>query len=90
MTAATAGRRSTPTRIRRQKGSARLALSPPAARWEGGLGEYVLDWDDVRAAADPHATAVDFARSAFQQACAACSWDPALAATASGTPPPVR
>ena len=67
-----------------------LALSPPAARWDSGLGEYLLDWDDVRAADDPHAMAVDFARSAFQQACVVCSWDPALAATASGTPPPVR
>jgi hypothetical protein len=49
----------------------------------------VLDWNDVRTADDPHATAVEFARSAFQQACAACSWDPALAATAAGKPPPV-
>ena len=67
-----------------------LHVSPPAARWEAALGEYVLDWDDVRAAEDPHATAVEFARSAFLQACAVCSWDPALAATAAGTPPPVH
>jgi hypothetical protein len=66
-----------------------LSLSPAAARWDSALGEYVLDWDDVRAADDPHALAVEFARSAFQHACEACSWDPALAATASGTPPPV-
>ena len=63
---------------------------PPPARWEAALGEYVLDWDDVRAAGDPHALAVEFARSAFQHACEVCSWDPALAATAAGTPPPVR
>jgi Family of unknown function (DUF5996) len=67
-----------------------LHVSPAAARWDGTLGEYVLDWDDVRAADDPHATAVQFARSAFLQACEACSWDPALAATATGTPPPVH
>ena len=30
-------------------------LSPAAARWDGELGEYVLDWDDVRASPDPHA-----------------------------------
>ena len=72
------------------EGFDRLSLSPAAARWDGALGEYVLDWDDVRAAEDPHATAVEFARSAFQHACEACSWDPALAATATGTPPPVR
>jgi hypothetical protein len=64
-------------------------LTPEPARWEPALGEYVLDWDDVCASRDPHAAAVDFARSAFQHACAVCDWDPALAATAEGTPPPV-
>src|SRR5436305_8249640 len=33
------------------------SLSPPAARWDQTLGEYILDWDDVRAAADPRAAA---------------------------------
>ncbi len=67
-----------------------MKLSPAAARWEGALGEYVLDWDDVRAAADPRAAALEFARSAFRQACIMCSWDPRLAASAEFTPPPVR
>jgi len=65
------------------------ALSPAAARWDDALGEYVLDWDDVVAAPDPHAAALDFARSVFRHACVVCEWDPALAATADGTPPPV-
>jgi hypothetical protein len=65
------------------------ALSPAAAHWEGDLGEYVLDWDDVRAAADPQALALEFLRSAFAHACLSCDWDPALAASAEGTPPPV-
>jgi len=64
-------------------------LAPPQARWDGELGEYVLDWDDVVAAADPHALALEFARSAFQHACLTCGWDPELAASAEGTPPPV-
>jgi len=42
-------------------------LTPVAARWDKTLGEYILDWDDVRAAPDPHATAVEFLRSAFHQ-----------------------
>jgi hypothetical protein len=58
-------------------------------RWDGALGEYVLDWDDVRASADPHAVALDFARRVFRHACAMCDWDPALAATAEGSPPPL-
>jgi len=66
-----------------------LTLAPSAAHWDSELGEYILDWDDVRTAADPHATALEFARSGFRHACAVCGWDPALAATADGTPPPV-
>ena len=66
-----------------------VELSPAAARWEEGLGEYVLDWDDVVASSDPHGLALEFARSAFQHACAVCGWDPALPASAAGTPPPV-
>jgi hypothetical protein len=71
-------------------GFADAPLSPPQARWEQELGEYVLDWEDVRAAQDPHALALQFARSAFQHACEVCDWDSALAASAEGSPPPVR
>ena len=46
-------------------------------------------WDDVVAAPDPHVYALGFARSAFLHACAVCDWDPALSASAEGTPPPV-
>ena len=70
-------------------GFGQLELSPQAARWDGALGEYLLDWDDVRAAADPRATALEFARSAFRQACLACGWDFDLAASAESVPPPV-
>jgi hypothetical protein len=72
------------------EGFAGAELSSPAARWNGELGEYVFEWDDVRASADPHAAGLQFARSAFRHACAVCEWDPSLAATAEGVPPPVR
>jgi hypothetical protein len=65
-------------------------LEPPAARWEPALGEYVLDWADVRAADDPHAAAVQFAHSAFSLGCAVCQWNPSLSASAEGQPPPVH
>jgi uncharacterized protein DUF5996 len=65
------------------------SLTPATARWDAQLGEYLLDWDAVRSADDPHAYAVEFARSAFRHGCIACSWDPGLAASAEGTPPPV-
>jgi hypothetical protein len=64
-------------------------LSPPAAHWDTNLKEYILDWDDVRVAPDPFAAAVDFGLSAIRHACLVCDWDPALAASAEGTPPPL-
>jgi hypothetical protein len=71
------------------EGFAAMSLTPPAARWEDKLGEYILDWDDVRSAPDPHAAALDFARAAFRHACLLCRWDPQLAASAEANPPPV-
>jgi hypothetical protein len=71
------------------EGFASATLSPASARWDGALGEYILDWNDVRRSPDPHATALDFAHSVFRHACMVCSWDPALLASAEGTPPPV-
>lgn len=68
---------------------ARMPLTPRAARWDAGMGLYILDWDDVRSSPDPHGTALEFARSVFRHACAVCAWDPALAASADGTPPPI-
>ncbi len=65
------------------------AIAPQAAGWNNELGEYLLDWEDVCASEDPHATALEFARSAFLHACLVCDWDPALAASAEGAPPPV-
>jgi Family of unknown function (DUF5996) len=64
-------------------------LEPAAARWEATLGEYVLDWDDVVASATPYETARSFTSSAVTHACTACDWDPKLAASVQGTPPPV-
>jgi hypothetical protein len=64
-------------------------LSPPAAHWNADMGLFMLDWEDARTSADPHAAALDFVRSAFQHACIVCGWHPALPASAQGVPPPV-
>ena len=64
-------------------------VSPATAHWNPELGEYILDWDDARAAPDPRSAAIDFGRSVIRHACAVCSWDPDLAASADGVPPPV-
>ena len=71
-------------------GFADASPSPAAARWDETLGEYILDWDDVRTAADPRGAALQFAQSAFQHACLVCGWDTELAASAESRPPPVR
>ena len=65
-------------------------LSPAAGHWDKALGEYILDWDDVRVAPDPHAAAVDFLRSAFHHAYRESGWSAELGATGEGTPPPIR
>jgi hypothetical protein len=70
-------------------GFGQAALAPAGARWDAALGEYLLAWDDIRASADPQAAVVEFARSAFRHACAVCGWNPELAASADGSPPPV-
>jgi hypothetical protein len=71
------------------EGFSEATLSPAAAHWDGALGEYILTWDDVRSSPDPHGAALEFARSAFRHACVVCEWDPVLAASAEGDPPPV-
>jgi hypothetical protein len=70
-------------------GYQRAPLEPAGARWEPGLGEFVLDWDDVRAAQDPHRAATTFARSVVRHSCAVCDWDPDLAASVDSVPPPL-
>ena len=58
--------------------------------WEGTLGEYILDWDDVVRKPDPHSAAFEFGRSVARHACITCDWDPELAASLEGHPPPIR
>ena len=71
------------------QGFASATLAPAAAHWDATLGEFILDWDDIRTAADPHEAALSFARSAVLHACVVCNWDPGLSASIEGKPPPV-
>jgi Family of unknown function (DUF5996) len=71
-------------------GFADATLSPAAAHWDENLGEFILEWDDVRRAKNPRAAAVEFAHSAFRHACLACGWNTDLLASTEGSPPPVR
>src|SRR5207237_1413582 len=53
-------------------GFANATLSPAPGRWDDTLGEYVLDWDQARAAPDPHQATLDFAHAVIRHACTVC------------------
>ena len=67
-----------------QPGFDGAALAP--GRWETGLGEYLLDWDEVIAAPDPAMVARGFLLGAVRHACTVCVWDPALAGSVDADP----
>ncbi len=71
------------------EGFAEGTLSPANARWDKTLGEFILDWDDVRASPDPYEAALSFARSAVEHGCRVCGWNSDLAASMTGDPPPI-
>src|SRR5262249_31011768 len=54
------------------EGFKNASLPPAGAHWDETLGEYLLPWDEVRAAPEPRAAALEFARSTFRHACAVC------------------
>jgi hypothetical protein len=72
------------------EGLSDATLSPAAAHWDATLGEFILDWDDIRELPDPHSAALEFARSVVRHGCEVCAWDPQLAASAVGVLSPVR
>jgi Family of unknown function (DUF5996) len=71
------------------EGFDQATLEPAAARWDTELGEYLFDWDDARSTPNPRQAALDFGLSAIRHACIVCGWNPDLAASAEGIPPPV-
>jgi hypothetical protein len=50
------------------------AVRPEASRWEASLGEFVLDYDDVRLAADPGAELLAFLESSYGAGAALAGW----------------
>ena len=60
-------RRSTPTRIRRPRGS-RQPGRPAAASFSTALGEFLLPYDAVRTATSPDETLLEFLQSTYEAA----------------------
>jgi len=50
-------------------------IRPPAAGWNAALGEWVLRYDDVRAASSPHAALREFLTSCYDTAARRMGWD---------------
>lgn len=54
------------------------AVAPAAARFDPGLGEFVLPYEAMRTADDPDAALMAFLQSTYRAAADAARWDPAL------------
>ena len=50
-------------------------VEPAGARWDDGLGEFVLPYELVRTADDPDALLLTFLQSTYEAAAAAAGWD---------------
>jgi Family of unknown function (DUF5996) len=72
------------------EGFSEADLDPGPAHWDSDLGEFVLNWEEIRSAEDPHALGLEFTRSAYDHACEVCAWEPVLAGSGKGSPPPIH
>jgi hypothetical protein len=73
-------------------GFADAGVVPDAARFDAALGEFILDYEAVRAAADPDATLLAFLESSYAAAADLGRWDRAAVECAfgrAGIPRPV-
>ncbi|MES2443564.1 MAG: DUF5996 family protein [Pseudomonadota bacterium] len=67
-------------------GFADAAVRPEAARFDSALGEFLLDYDAVRAAPDPEAALTAFLDSTYAAAADLGGWDRAALECAPGIP----
>ena len=65
-------------------GFADARIAPAAARFDAGLGEFVLAYDDVRATSDPAAAVLAFLESTYAAAADLGGWDRAALDCARG------
>ena len=56
------------------EGFERSVLQPSAAHWDPALGEFILDYDDVRTADDPAAALLSFCESASTAGAELAGW----------------
>ncbi len=61
----------------RPQGIETAVPEPAAARWDATLGEFILDYDDVRSATDPGIALLTFLDSTYEAGALKAGWDPA-------------
>jgi hypothetical protein len=59
------------------------------ARWDDGLGEFVLPYETVRMASDPDALLLEFLQSTYEAAAVTAHWDRAVLERPNGDAPDV-
>jgi hypothetical protein len=69
-------------------GYEKVVVRPAAAYWDKKLGEFILRYKDVRAAADPRQAILDFLESTYQAGGGALGFDPGLVRPDPQGPPP--
>jgi hypothetical protein len=67
-------------------GYAEAKLAPKEAAWNAEMGEFLLPYDAVRAAADPQSALLEFCQSSYDAAADLAKWDRATLECALGRP----
>lgn len=57
------------------QGIEKVNISPAAASYSTQLGEFILDYDDVRSADDPGKLILDFLNSTYEESAKLAGWD---------------
>ncbi|MCS3450198.1 MULTISPECIES: DUF5996 family protein [Bradyrhizobium] len=60
------------------KGIENTKVGPAAARWDAGMGEFLLDYDDLRQSGDPESDLLTFLESTYHAGATAAGWDSGL------------
>jgi hypothetical protein len=59
-------------------GLEQASVQPGGARWDAALGEFILDYDDLRASRKPEDDLFAFLESTYQAGAERAGWDPGL------------
>lgn len=66
------------------KGIESVSVNPSSARWNASMGEFLLDYDDLRKSADPDGDLLAFFETTYRAGAERAGWDSSLVGT--GTP----